>query len=91
MKTDGNFGFLNILELKRLDIHFMFDVSNYCRNREFGLSDILCERGYNGPLDDAGFCKDSVFFETGFSKVSKFLGFDQMPNLKVRIHKTIDD
>lgn len=37
--------------------------------------------------DESGFDPDDIFYKTGFSKVSKFLAFDLMPNLKVRTHR----
>lgn len=40
--------------------------------------------------DEAGFDSDNLLYKTGFTKVSKFLAFDLMPNLKIRIHKYLD-
>lgn len=40
--------------------------------------------------DPAGFGSDSILYKTGFSKVSKFLAFDLMPNLKVRTYRYLD-
>lgn len=40
--------------------------------------------------DEAGFTNKESLFKTGFTKVSKFLVFNLMPNLKVRIHKMMD-
>lgn len=35
--------------------------------------------------DEAGFDRNSKFYNTSLSKVSKFLAFDQMPNLTTNI------
>lgn len=37
--------------------------------------------------DEHGFAPGDLLYRTGFSKVSKFLAFDLMPNLKVAICK----
>lgn len=37
--------------------------------------------------DEAGFGSESIFYKTGFTKVSQFIAFDRMPNLKLRIRK----
>lgn len=44
---------------------------------------------YDRYVDEAGFYPDSDFYKTGFTKVSKFLAFDQMPSLKVRVNKLL--
>lgn len=38
--------------------------------------------------DEAGYAPDSLFYKTGFTKVSEFLAFNQMPNLTIRINRT---
>lgn len=52
-------------------------------------SECECLRWFDTE-DEAGFDPDSVFHKTGFTKVSKFLAFDQMPNLKFRSHRILD-
>ncbi|XP_037042724.1 uncharacterized protein LOC119079042 [Bradysia coprophila] len=67
----------DLTELKTLHIHF--DKCTYYIKDEDDDSD-------DGNRDEAGFDPDSIFYETGFTKVSQFLGFDQMPNLEIEIH-----
>lgn len=56
-----------------------------CDNSDCEDSD--CESGLRTKNEDeAGFDPQSIFHKTGFTKVSKFMAFDQMPNLKVRTH-----
>lgn len=47
-----------------------------------------CDDGDYEKDDEAGFAPDSLFYKTGFTKVSEFLAFDQMPNLIIRINRT---
>lgn len=87
MEIDGIFC-LFVLELTRLDIRFVMSQVAYVNRREYGY-DNLCAIGTSSPSDEAGFDRDSIFYRTGISKVSKFLALDLMPNLKVRTHKCI--
>lgn len=41
-----------------------------------------------GTDDEGGYYPNSDFYRTGFTKVSEFLAFNLMPNLKVRTHKS---
>lgn len=41
-------------------------------------------------MDEAGFTIEDNLYETGFTKVSEFLAFNLMPDLKVRQHKRME-
>lgn len=73
-------------ELRRLEIEILCDDedADYSRNEDSG-SDSDSEW-----MDLAGFGPESHLYGTGFSKVSKFLGFDLVPNLKISIKKNYD-
>lgn len=70
-------------ELRRLEIEILCDDedADYSRNEDSG-SDSDSEW-----TDLAGFGPESRLNGTGFSKVSKFLGFDLIPNSKISIQK----
>lgn len=69
--------------MKTLDIDFFTDLEYYFKLTEDNYDD--CEQ------DAAGFDPDSPLYKTGFTKVSKFLAFDLMPNLKIRIHNDYEN
>lgn len=71
-----------------MDIRFVMSVRDYAKRGEYGY-DNLCSISPHSLSDKAGFDRDSIFYKTGISKVSKFLALDLMPNLKVRTHKCI--
>lgn len=66
--------------MKKFDVTLFFDIDVYCEKFSSG----------NHKVDDAGFTEESEFYETGFTKVSKFLAFDLMQELKVRTHKRME-
>lgn len=47
--------------------------------------------GWLAKEDEAGFSAGDILYRTGFSKVSKFLAFDLMPNLNVQTHRYSND
>ncbi len=67
------------LALKQLDVSFSFDFDLYCD-----------EVSSKQKMDEAGFTLDDNLYETGFTKVSEFLAFNLMPDLKVRQHKRME-
>lgn len=77
--NQSNFIFLN-LALKKLDVTLFFDFDDYCDKVSSECN----------SSDEAGFEVGSDFHETGFTKVSKFLAFALMPDLKVRTHKRLE-
>lgn len=72
-----------------MDVNFCFDFDCYCDlKRSVKCSSDCEESDCEGDCyeveDDGGIDPDSELYETGFTKVSKFLAFDLMPKLKVR-------
>ncbi len=84
--------FFIVSELKTLDISLLmsgeYALEDGCLGIGLSPSNV-CGRFH--VYDEGGFDQDNIFYETGFTKVSKFLAFDQMPNLKIRIHKALND
>ncbi|XP_037027819.1 uncharacterized protein LOC119068331 [Bradysia coprophila] len=70
---------LDLKALKQLDVSFFFDFDCYC-------DQVSSKR----KVDEAGYTPDDNFYETGFTKVSEFLAFNLMPDLKVRQHKRME-
>lgn len=74
-------------ELKSL--HFQFEKSvEYMDNMEYTNDNAITstEKPVRS-LDRGGFDAESIYYETGFTKVSKLLAFDRLPDLKVVIHR----
>lgn len=61
-----------------------------CKEMEDGC-DSECENSdCEGEQDEAGFYPGTTFYKTDFTKVSKFLAFDLMPNLQINTHRVLD-
>lgn len=86
------FFYLIVPDLKRLDISFVMNGESYLCGSDSSESSYgqMCG-SFHDRLDEAGFDRDDIFHKTGLTKVSKFLAFDQMPNLKIRIHKSMNN
>lgn len=81
------------VELKTFDVTLVNDIiyeynSDWDAVNPAELYDVKCG-DFADRLDCNGFGSESIFYRSGFTKVSKFIAFDQMPNLKIRIHKRI--
>lgn len=74
-------------------------MDSYGFAREYGMCDSDfedpdCERDCESTsarrIDEAGYGPESIFYETGFTKVSEFLAFRLKPTLKIRTHRRLD-
>lgn len=79
--------------MKELDIAFFFDLDTYDEKWCSVCGDSDCVNEDHGDeeddKDEAGFDSESQLYETGFTKVSKFLAFDLNPNLKIRTRRNL--
>lgn len=88
--------------MNRFDISLFFDSDAYVDMTmgDEGAHNSDCEDSHcvgecvgayrQGNVDESGFSYESQLFQTGVSKVSKFLAFDLMPELKIRVHKRME-
>lgn len=83
---------MNQFDVSFLDVYCEMDIDKDVKhNTDCEDSDCEgdCRDGSSErKVDDSGFDMESKFYETGLSKVSKFLAFDLMPKLKVRTVRT---
>lgn len=82
--------------MKQLDVNFFFDFDHYSEMKGSSECDSDCvESDCEGKCvelkeDKGGIGRGSNLYETGFTKVSKFLAFDLLPQLKIRTHKRFE-
>lgn len=79
----------------KLDVNFFFDIDYYTDMKRYVKCSSDCEQSDCEGVcyekdDDGGIDPGCELYETGFTKVSKFLAFDLMPKLKVRTHKRLE-